>query len=128
MKTLKQILNNLFKSTEVRYNQLIYSEEYISSIWRIRYVEKGLLKGYVLYNKSTDRYLDIKSKEYFNWSYNNYYFKDCVTKSKKLIITKFHMIKHKNKNIKFSDEQILNEIDIKVIEKYLRNKKLNKIS
>lgn len=127
MVTLKSLINKLFKHTETLYNELIYSEEYISSTWRIRHIKTNYLEGYALYNRSNDRYLDLVSHNLHQWKYNDNYFKDCVTKSKKFIIYKFHQVKKINGKFKFSDEQILNEIDIKVIERYLRNKKLNKL-
>ena len=80
-----------------------------------------------MYNKNTNDYLDLVSNFYYHWNPNNTYFKDCITSSKREIINKLKKVMIANEKIKFSDEELLNEFDIKIIEQYLRKRKLNKI-
>lgn len=122
------LLKNIFKRTDIQYDELINSEEYFNSIWRIRYIESH--DGFALYNRNADSYLDLRSDTYFLWKPDNGYFKDCITSSKLNIINKFKetINKYKSDTLKLSDEKILDEIDIKTIEQYLRKKKLNKLT
>ena len=122
------ILKKIFNRTEIEYNRLIKSEEYLQSKWRIRYIKNEKHKGYTLYDRNNDTYLDLVSTSYFSWKYSDRYFKDCVVSSKHTIVKALTgMLTANNEPLQMSDEERLNEFDIKVIEQYLRKKKLEKM-
>lgn len=122
------ILKKIFNGTKIEYNRLTKSELYYQSKWRARHLKDGKYKGYyTIYNREIGAYYDLVSSSRFTWKYSDRYFKDCVTTSKTKIIKTLKILINTPEKFKMSDEEKLDKFDIKIIEQYLRKKKLEKM-
>lgn len=120
--SIKKFLN---RKTYRAYDELINSEAYLNSKYKIRYIDKYNL--YAIIDTDLDRYVDIVFFNTYKWRRDSVFFKDCLCTKKESILyyQKIHDVKDRTK---ITDYEKLDEIDFKSIEKYIRDKKLKNLN
>lgn len=120
--SIKKFLN---RKTDRAYDELINSEAYLNSKYKIRYIDKYDL--YAIIDTDLDRYVDIVFFNTYKWRRDSVFFKDCLCTKKESILyyQKIHDVKDRPK---ITDYEKLDEINFKSIENYIRDKKLKNLN